>query len=166
MRLFVAVWPPEEVVDRLRRIERPPRSGLRWTRPEQWHITLRFLGWCAEPEPVFEAFRAVRADGCEAVMGPATARLGRGVLQVPVAGVDTVAAAVVAATAGVGRPPEDRPFVGHLTLARAERPALIADLVGTPLAGRWPVDELTLVSSVTGRAGSRYTVVERLPLER
>lgn len=51
MRLFVALTPPAEVVEELRvstaalRAALPePAPVLRWTRPEQWHLTLVFLG--------------------------------------------------------------------------------------------------------------------------
>ena len=44
MRLFVAVWPPYEVVNSIAALERPPLPGLRWTTPDQWHVTMRFLG--------------------------------------------------------------------------------------------------------------------------
>ena len=47
MRLFVAVTPPPEALDELRSATadmRSARSELRWTRPDQWHLTLAFLG--------------------------------------------------------------------------------------------------------------------------
>jgi len=163
LRLFVAVWPPAGVVRQLEELPRPARPGIRWTRPEQWHVTMRFLGHC-ELEAAAEAFAACTGEACTAVMGPATDRLGRGVLQVPVAGLGELAAAVVQATAGVGRPPDSRPFHGHLTLARARGARDLADLVGQPAEATWPVTELTLVSSITGRGGSRYGVERRLQL--
>ena len=43
-RLFIAVWPPPDVVEQVAALPRPPVAGLRWTEPEQWHVTLRFLG--------------------------------------------------------------------------------------------------------------------------
>ena len=39
------MWPPPEVVARLAALARPTVEGVRWTTPEQWHVTLRFLGW-------------------------------------------------------------------------------------------------------------------------
>ncbi len=47
MRMFVALTPPEEIVDELRSATaqlRAVASGLRWTPPEQWHVTIVFLG--------------------------------------------------------------------------------------------------------------------------
>jgi 2'-5' RNA ligase len=48
MRMFVAAILPEHVVEDLEDFLEPRRelqdSGWRWTPPEQWHITLAFLG--------------------------------------------------------------------------------------------------------------------------
>ncbi len=168
MRLFVAVWPPAEVVARLAALPRPEVAGLRWTTPDHWHITLRFLGE-AGVEEAAAAFRTIEAPGrVTAEAGPCTGRFGRRVLHVPVAGLEDVADATVEATAGVGEPPPPRPFAGHLTLARARdrRGVDLRPLSGMPVDGRWPVEELTLVAShLGGRAPARYEVVEALPLE-
>ena len=165
MRLFVAVWPSAEVVSALRALPRPAVPGLRWTTEDQWHVTLRFFGE-AEVEAAAEALASVRfGSRPEAVMGPSVGRFGDSILHVPVAGLDELAAVVVAATADMGRPPPDRPFRGHLTLGRVNRGrAGLRPLVGTPLAGRWEVGELTLVASRLGREGARYSVVRRVPL--
>ena len=162
----MAVWPSEEVVRTLLTLPRPEVPGLRWTAEDQWHVTLRFFGSSdlADVQPAFERIAGVPTT---AMMGPATDRFGGAIVHVPVAGLDELAAATLAATADVGEPPEDRPFRGHLTLARTARRGPKVDLtpyVGQPLAGEWPVDELTLVSSKTGPKGATYEVVGRLPL--
>jgi len=170
VRLFVAVWPPDDVVDVLADLPRPDVAGVRWTTPGQWHVTLRFLGRVAsdDVEQVTGTFGRIdvgSAGPVSAEMGPATACLGRGILQVPVQGLDELARATVEATADVGQPPEDRPFHGHLTLARARgRKGDLRRLRGAPLAARWKVAELTLVASTPHREGSRYEVVASLPL--
>jgi 2'-5' RNA ligase len=45
MRMFVAAIPPEEVVEDLEEFlsVRREAAPLRWTLPEQWHLTLAFL---------------------------------------------------------------------------------------------------------------------------
>lgn len=167
MRLFVAVWPSEEVVATLRGLPRPDVPGLRWTTEDQWHVTLRFFGE-ADADKAAEALDSVLFPSRpDVVMGPSVGRFGDSILHVPVAGLDDVAACVVAATAAVGRPPPDRPFRGHLTLGRANRArAALRPLVGMPLGGRWEAGELTLVASRLGRPGARYSVVHRVPLPR
>jgi 2'-5' RNA ligase len=93
-------------------------------------------------------------------------RFGLRILQVPVAGLDRVAAAVVGATAGLGRPPDDRPFSGHLTLARVAKGANVdlGALAGAPMAAAWDVDSICLAESHLSPAGARYDVLDRFPL--
>ena len=69
MRLFVAVWPPPEVLDLVAEIDRPALAGVRWTTRDQWHVTLRFLGRMDG----IEAAAARLAEAAAAVRG------GRGV---------------------------------------------------------------------------------------
>ncbi|HEX2042987.1 MAG TPA: RNA 2',3'-cyclic phosphodiesterase [Acidimicrobiales bacterium] len=165
-RLFVAVWPPDEVLDAVAAIDRPDLAGLRWTTRDQWHVTLRFLGRVGDVADALDALSAIEAAPTTAVAGPAVGRFGQRVLHVPVAGLDQVAGAVIAATAGVGEPPEDRPFAGHVTLARVARGARVdlRRLAGQPLEGRWPVTEVCLVESHLSPKGARYEVVSRFPL--
>ena len=165
-RLFVAVWPPDEVLDLVAALPRPDVEGLRWTTRDQWHITLRFFG-AVELEAVSVALRSASAPATTAVLGPETGRFGKRVLYVPVSGLDAVAKAVVRATKKVGKPPEPRPFTGHLTLARARdrrRGVDMRSLVGTPVAATWPVTEVCLVESHLSSKGANYEVVETVSL--
>jgi 2'-5' RNA ligase len=152
-RLFVAIWPPPSVLDALEALPRLPLAGARWTTRQQWHITLRFLGQ-ADVEMVTRAFDAVSAVAAEVTLGPRPRALGRSVLVLPVAGLDQIAAAVELATANVGRPPERRPFRGHLTLARATNGALPKP--SFEMSASWRVEELALVESHTHPAGAVY----------
>ena len=162
----MAVWPPDDVLGAVAALDRPDVPGLRWTRPEQWHVTLRFLGRVETVDEAETALATVTAPPAIAAMGPAVGRFGQRVLHVPVDGLADVAGAVVAATVGVGEPPEDRPFAGHLTLARVARGAKVdlRPLAGQPVAGRWEVSELCLVESHLSPRGARYEVVSRFPL--
>jgi RNA 2',3'-cyclic 3'-phosphodiesterase len=163
-RLFVASWPPPAVLDLLADLPRAEQAGVRWTSRDQWHVTLRFLGE-ADPDDVLATLQpvGVRCPPAEVTMGPRVGRLGRGVLMVPVAGLEQVAAEVIRATAGVGKPPEPRPFLGHLTLAR---------LTGAPACGltdrvvraSWTATEIALVQSVLHPHGARYSTVAAIPL--
>ena len=157
-RLFVAVWPPSVVVDALASLRHTEPSGVRWMGPEQWHVTLRFLG-TVDVTPAVDALARLRGTPpARAVTGVRTGRMGREVLALPVDGLGELAAAVVAAFAGLGRDPEHATFRGHLTLARGRgvrslgRPALASPL-------EWEVDEVTLVRSYLGRGGARYEAV-------
>jgi 2'-5' RNA ligase len=167
-RLFVAVWPPPDVVDQIAARARPTVIGLRWTGPDQWHVTLRFFGWVDDQAEVSAALAAAVSGlaPVEATVGPSVGRFGHRVLHVPVEGLGQLAAAVVTATAGLGKPPEDRAFSGHLTLARVGRGARVnlRALAGEPVNARWPVSDVTLVESRLSPAGARYEMVERFPL--
>lgn len=163
-RLFVAVWPPDEVLEVVAALPRPEERGVRWSRPDQWHVTLRFLGEVEDVGDAVAALGRVVAPSAAATMGPVTEVLGRSILVAPVAGLDEVARAVVAATGEVGRPPERRPFHGHLTLARGKRPGAVRRLAGEPCAASWTVDEVVLVESHLGPEAARYEVVARVAL--
>jgi 2'-5' RNA ligase len=171
------VWPPASVVEavaaavgRLRSSGATDTAALRWTGREQWPVTLRFLG-DADPSPAIAALRSAALQAgsapATAVMGPATGRFGRRVLHVPVAGLGPLAVAVGAATAGVGEPPDERAFSGHLTLARARRRGGVdlGPLAGHPLSGRWPVSEVTLVASRPAPRGASYQVIDAVTVE-
>jgi RNA 2',3'-cyclic 3'-phosphodiesterase len=165
MRLFVGVRPPDEVLDLIADLPRRAQAGLRWTTRDQWHVTLRFLGEVEDPTVVVDALDGVDARGfaaCEAAVGPVIETLSRQVVALPVAGLNDLAAAVIDATHALGRPPEDRPFRGHLTLARLARSARgsarrhAGGIVGRPLSARFTVSDVRVIRSHLGRGGARY----------
>lgn len=136
-RLFVAVWPPDDLVRELAAMRRPEVDGLRWTKPERLHITLRFLGQCDETEAA-QALRRASFAPATVALGPTLKRLGRGVVMTPVSGVDRLAAAVTEATGHIGQPPPNRRFTGHMTMARFRR---------DPPPGVWPPHDLPTVNA-------------------
>jgi RNA 2',3'-cyclic 3'-phosphodiesterase len=156
-RLFVAVVPPAAVLDAIADLPRPDAPGVRYTTRDQWHVTLRFLG-SAEIDAAVAALGSVRAATAEVRLGPTVGRLGRDVVVVPAAGLDAVAAAVVDATADVGRPPEGRAFRGHLTVARLKTGGRAA-IVGAAIDRSFVAKEIHLVRSHLGRGGARYEIV-------
>lgn len=177
MRLFVAVWPSPEAVRILAGLARPELAGTRWTSPEQWHVTLRFVGELEDPRQLVcrlhEFARSMPSGGVVATMGPTMELLGAGrVLAVRVSGLDSLAAAVHQATAGiVALPP---PFIGHITVARLGRDSL-RTAAGHVLGARqraswrveeisWRVEEITVVASTLLARGSAYEVIARVPL--
>lgn len=168
MRLFIAVWPPPEVVDVIAAMPRPENPALRWTTPDQWHVTLRFLG--SVDDTGYAELRA-RLDACvfpgpaHAELGPEIGRFGQNVLQVPVSGLDRHAQAVTAATEDLGESPSDA-FVGHLTLARVRGRARfhLRPYCGTPISAAWEADEVTIVRSRTAPQGGQYEVLDRRSL--
>lgn len=167
----MAVTPPDEVLDLVASLPRPDVVGVRWTTRPQWHVTLRFLGRVddAAVADVVGALVSVPAPdgGVAASLGPSVGRFGQRVLHVPVDGLGALGARVVDATASFGEPPDDRPFRGHLTLARVGRGAGRVDLrplCGAPVSASWPVTSFELYSSDLHPHGARYSVVERFDL--
>lgn len=138
-------------------------EGLRWTNPEQWHITLRFLGE-AEPEDVEDSLRGFRGSGSAVRLGPASKRLGSRVLVLPAAGLDELAVEVRTRTEAIGQPPDRRRLTGHLTLARAKK-RVPDTVVGQTFAADFRAFELWLVSSQLASDGARYTRLANWPLE-
>jgi RNA 2',3'-cyclic 3'-phosphodiesterase len=173
LRLFVAVWPPEALIEQLLDFPRPRIEGLRWTQPEQWHVTLDFLGAIRTEElsgvaAALESGLASVLAAVEATAGPAPGPLSAHVWAVPVKGLESLAATVRRSTSSWhagGRPPQ--PYRGHLTLARTNRrapPGVISKLERAALTCRWRIPEVSLVSSRTETEGAIYEVVDRWAL--
>ena len=123
---------------------------------------MRFLGSVDDAATVVDALAGSELPAAVAEMGPASRALNRSVLAIPVTGLDPLADAVRDATAAMGKPPERRPFRGHLTLARLRRGSASA-LGGAAFTARFAVDEVTVVRSDLHPHGARYEVIERDP---
>ena len=162
-RLFVAVEPPATLLDRLDQLDRPDGTGVRWSRREQWHITLCFLGEVDRAAAV-TALEQIVAEPTVAELGPTVGRLGDRVICVPITGLDGLAAAVAVEMEGLGEAPDDRSFRGHLTLGRARSATTTVPLVGTPWQASFPVDRVVLVESHPGSGPARYETVAEQPL--
>ncbi len=202
VRLFVAVDPPATARDhlaaRLRELSqhRPPRQdmtqhvvtqhdlsghdpsrhdnhSLRWTPPEQWHLTLAFLA--DVPDSEVPTLSANLACAAHALTGFPAGLAGAGAFPRPArattlwCGVDSgrpeleaVAAAAATAARATGLPLDHRPFRPHLTIARCS-PTDLQSIV-TRLADyrgpRFPVEEITLVRSHLGNGPGGRTVHE------
>ena len=158
MRLSVAVRPPADVVDVLRRLPRAPMPGVTWAVPEQWIVKLRPLGHVPGHlvDPVVAAL-GDELDGVppvRCVLGPATRRLGGQWLGAPVSGLDDLAALVFDATVGLVPVTHPQPFQADVVLARGRVPAALA---GEPVAAEWTAREVALVAD---RSSPRRPLLE------
>lgn len=158
-RLFVAAWPDDATRTALARLLGPEEVDVRRVPRANWHVTLRFVGE-ADPDELVAALGGAELPSATARLGPAVEMLGSH-LVVPVSGVDELAAAVRAATAGVGERSE-RPFRGHLTLARTKR-NVRSCFVGQPIAAEFPVREVAVVASTLDPDGARYETIAVFP---
>lgn len=158
-RLFFALWPPEAVREAVARRVRGVELAGRPVPPENWHITLAFLGnVAAERRRRYErAAAAVRAAPFKLCLDRVgffprsrIAWLGASHLPAPL---EELHGALTERLAGAGFEPERRPFRPHLTLARKAAPK------GAPVDIEpvvWPVTGFRLVRSETRPDGARY----------
>lgn len=162
VRLFVAIWPPDDVLDRLTDIERPKDRGVKWVAQENLHITLRFLGDADEVE-VAARLDETLLPGATAVVGPAFDLLGERALISPVTGVDELAEVVRQSLRGLGAEPEPKRFHGHITVARLARNARPRRSAGRPFEASFSVAEVALVASTLHETGAVYDTVATWP---
>jgi 2'-5' RNA ligase len=152
----------------------PDGDGVRWVRPEGYHVTLRFLG----NVPVAEV-PALAKSVEQALAGSAGFSVAFGATRAfpsprqprvvvielePEAPLVALAERVEAGVVAAGRPPERRRFRAHLTLGRVRGRRLPALDLPAPDAGPLDVREVVLFRSDLGEGGSRYTPLAQLPL--
>jgi len=199
IRTFIAVPLPPETIERLK----PPVEELRavcraakieatWSRPEGWHLTLKFLGpvvadqlppllntlpACAARHAAF----AIHFNGFGVFPDVRRPRvLWIGVEADAAAGaIEALAREIDAMTAALGYPAEERPYSAHLTVARIrtlrQRPQGAAPRLSNELTA-WleghkadrlaamRVEQVVLMRSDTGPGGAIYTPVAVCPL--
>lgn len=164
-RLFLAVWPPEDVVEMLCELPRKDQRGVRFVPPESWHATLRFLG-DADQNRVADAMNSATLPATTAQVGPAIDMLGTHSVIAPVAGLDALAAAVIDATDGLGTLAPRPTYTGHITVARVKRGAVVRKVVGMLCDSSFDVAEVALVESRLRPTGSMYTTLDTWPVHR
>jgi 2'-5' RNA ligase len=164
-RLFVATWPPPEVVAVLSSLERPAVPGVRWSAPARWLVKVRPLGHVDDRvvPPLVEVLEA-ELDGAPAapcVLGPVTRRLGGQWLGAPVAGLEELAAAVFEATEELVPVTHPQPFQADVVLARGRVPRWLA---GRPLSASWTARSVALVADRSAPGAARYEDLAVIPL--
>ena len=158
-RLFVCLWPPEEVVSVLEELHRKDQVGARFVPPENWHVTLRFFG-NADPNVVAAALDTTRLDTTTVDLGPAV-DVGNGrILFVPARGADDLAASVASSTRGLGDEPVRPRFLGHVTLARMKKRANMPRALGELVNASWSPSDIALVESNLRPDGPRYDTLQ------
>ena len=168
VRLFVALALPETLRTQLSMLA-GGIQGARWVPPENYHLTLRFIGevesWRAQE--VDEALAGIRARPFElSLRGLGTfEKAGRiSALWVGVEKTEALAflqAKVETALQRVGLEPERKRFAPHVTLARTDRapPEKVIAYVQAHNLFRLPpvaVEHFTLYSSRLGKEAAVY----------
>lgn len=179
-RLFAAVIPPAPVLDALEVFVEPRRYAdpeLRWTLPDNWHLTLAFFGDVGDDriEPLAEALEGVRGtpfplvlDGAGAFPDPAAGR----VLFHAVAGgsnqLSALARRVRTAADRVGVPSDNAKHRPHLTLARRRRPGELSRwlrIVDSFPPAAFEVGSFALIQSELRPSGAHYRVLHSFELD-
>src|SRR6266581_2738679 len=181
MRLFIALEIPVAVRENLAALLKSLQAispETRWVRPENLHLTLKFIGEVCETKlaAIRSALATVRSDG------PLTLRFrGLGFFpdekhpRVFWAGIEaspnlkTLAADIDGVAEKFDIPRERRPFSPHLTLARFERPGLPEKLRAAIQEnaardfGSFRASQFHLIESKLKPSGAEYTTVESFP---
>ncbi len=162
-RLFVGVWIPGDVTETLMSLPRKDQRGVRFVQPDNWHITLRFLGE-AHPADAIAALSAMPITDPSVTLGPAVDMLDERALVVPAVGLDDVAADVAERTRHVGSEPQRKRFIGHLTIARVKSNVAMPRALGALVDASFDVTEIALIQSRLHPDGARYETVETFPV--
>lgn len=186
IRIFFAIDPPasikEQIGDYISQLKKKSRShAIRWTRSENLHITLQFLAE-VKTEHVDKMLKQVRSE-IEESLGSLTIQIEKvhlfptpfrpRVIVLDVSPQETLAD--LSALIGKGIMAcdyeiESRPFRAHLTIGRIKHPqgvqlAFLQD-VPIPAIRTIPVEEVVLYRSEPQPEGSKYSVIDRVPLKR
>jgi 2'-5' RNA ligase len=187
-RLFVALSPPGNVKSEIEKAQHELRQALpdgsvRWTRPEHFHLTLRFLGNVAasRTEELADKLRLACAD-----FGPIKARAER-IGFFPERGFPRVIwvsvrdehqqlirlhRAIQTSTNEFTSEPSENEFAGHITLGRAKkirrREAETLTSFATKMHqssfGEWTATNIELFRSELLPDGAHHTVTTTIPL--
>jgi RNA 2',3'-cyclic 3'-phosphodiesterase len=167
IRLFVALDLPEAIRDALLAVQGGV-PGARWSRAEQMHLTLRFIGEVAEnvARDIDDALATIRAPSFSLELS-GVGEFGGKNPRALWAGVKSsepllhLQRKVETALQRIGLDPESRKYSPHITLARlkaAPREKVVQFLTHASLfaAGPFPVDQFVLFSSHTSQSGAIY----------
>ena len=176
MRLFLALWPTEAMRGQMLMATSELRAALadaRGVPPQDWHLTLAFLGSVADAavESVASAARGVALRTrvgvpLEVCLDHAEfwrrAQLVCAAARRAAPGAATLAATLRDTLVASGFAPDLKPFRAHVTLARKVRraPPVLALSAVT-----WRFDEFSLVESRTTPSGSLYSVLDSWQLD-
>lgn len=188
VRTFVSVNIDPLVLNRLQKFQHTleagvPNDSIRWSSPEQLHLTLKFLGNVAAsalPElqsalnETIQLHRTLELSaeglgGFPSLRNPRVIWVGAGRDVEPLL---RLQAQVEKATLPWAQKEEDRTFHPHFTLGRVREKALrhtrrigeFLQEVQPPQFGQWRVTEVHLMRSQLSPRGSTYSLLASFPL--
>jgi len=177
MRLFTAIDLPEDVRERYADLQAPDDLDARWTDPDQFHVTLRFIGDADSTQAASyeDALAKIDAPTVECIpygLNVLPSRRDPSVLIVGVERTDdlmTVYRTVSDALKEEGLDPEDRTYRPHVTLARLDEVSAhsvheFLDDHGDLSLPSFPVDAVHLYESTLARDGAIHDRRASVPL--
>lgn len=182
MRLFVAVRLPESVQRRLDLVRQsvPPYAGFKWTKAQNLHITLKFLGEVEEHriEPIKQTLEhavsglhpfSIRISGLGRFNSGGRMNVLWAGLSIGTEEMSRLATAVQRGLRDVGFLPEKRPFSSHVTLLRVRQGSAVdiwreTERFRQQDFGVCSVDSIALMNSDLRPSGPVYTALARLGL--
>lgn len=178
MRLFIGIGVPPGVSELLTRAARNlilsaenADARIRWTRPENMHVTLSFLG-SVEPsrlEEIQQALARLHASHLHIEFNGAGVFAHASTLYAEVkhsSALLSLAEQVFQAMEHCGFRREQRPYTPHVTLARSKGRIRLRSREATDPAFRQQFEarECSLYESFTRPEGSHYQVLQTIPL--
>lgn len=181
MRIFVAITPPPKArhaaLAAAEEAARELGGSVRWTKQENVHLTLKFLGEVPDEalESICDTLKAAcsthapfhaRLRGLGAFPSPRRARVIWAGMDEGSQEISSLAASLEAALEPLGFRPEGHPYVPHATLGRVKGRPIIVDLSETSVSEGpvFRVGEAELTKSTLTPRGSIYETVEAFSL--
>ena len=188
LRLFIAIPIPEPVRDEIIRVQQElqplvPRNVARWTRPDQFHLTLRFLGDVpvAGLEKLKESVNTVcrtaqplqlRAEGVGFFPNPRSPRVVWAGIHDREGRLAELQQQIETAVGQFSPEPGEKNFTGHVTLGRLKNPrpadtsslASRAQTLAKRVFGEWTAQEIEIIQSELSSAGARHKLLAALRL--
>jgi RNA 2',3'-cyclic 3'-phosphodiesterase len=173
-RLFTGLELPSRIVDRLALL-RGKIAGARWIDPENYHITLRFIGdvdgvqadaFASELEDIaFDSFD-IGIDGLGSFGGNKPRALFAAIKLTPA--LERLQKTHERAARLAGLPPEPRNFTPHVTLARLKdtKPKAVAEYLsyyGGFISEPFRISRFVLFSARANQGGGPYLIEECYP---
>jgi len=194
MRLFLAIELSPNVREHLRHLQqdlahridehwrgKPRRPKISWTKPENLHVTLKFLGEVPDAR-VPALCDAMKSAPLEAAFNLRTAGVHhfppRGPINVIVSSLEgdlaaarRLAAEIESACEPCGFAKESRPFTPHVTIGRAKQTMTAREWEALELppaapGEMFPVSRVVLMQSDLRRDGPVYAPVATFPLSQ
>lgn len=194
MRLFVGLDIPEDIRERMRAyVDDLKRRGAqaKWTNPDGWHITLKFIGWTKRDAEIRQVLKKISGTPFDisfrniGFFTPRQPRIFYAGIEAPPA-LAELAGKIDQALVSCGVEAETRPYSPHLTFARTgsgrphgasgdQKAPTMKSLVQLierapelqhPDFGTMTTNEFVLYLSELSPKGARYTALQRFPLGR